>query len=101
MKGKKESTSGQNVLVMELYPPHINSVCPMFHTKWAFCGCGHPMTLKFREGIIICNINDKSVYFKNYLDRCIHAGMSIDLTNDYIDHLLAQGYVISQGQISM
>jgi hypothetical protein len=92
--GVAPSTSGQNVLVMESYPPHITSLCPQFKTKWAFCGCGHPITLPYREGIIVCNVNDMTVYFKNYLDRCVHAGMSIELADEYVDYHLQQGYVI-------
>eukprot|EP00957_Ditylum_brightwellii_P149183 11360893-Ditylum_brightwellii.AAC.1 len=75
--GHTSSVCGQNMIVMECYPCHITSVCPLFQTLYTFCGLGHPETEAYQEGIIICNLNIKTVYFKNNLDQVIHAGCKV------------------------
>ena len=92
--GKKASSDGQNVLIIEIYPSNISSLCPQFRNKWAFAGCGHPVTSSFREGVIVCNVSKMTIYSKNYLDRCVHAGLSVELANDYVNEMIKQGYNI-------
>ena len=98
MEGVQVSTNGQNVLLFECYPNNINYLLPHFSTQWAFCGAADPETSPFRQGVIVCNINDKAIYFKMYLHVCIHAGVTVDVANDYIPELLKQGYTIKDEQ---
>ena len=91
--GHTVSTDKENVLAMEIYPPNINQLCSQFSMKWAFDGLCHPKTHSYRQGVIVCNMSQHTIYFENYLDCCVHARVLAGLANEYVNELLCQeGY---------
>ena len=86
------STSGQNVLVFEVYPQNVSKQCLNFNTIWAYCGVGHYVTEPYRQGVIIGNVSSRMAYVASKLHCVIHAGMSVDLCKEYIEHIKDIGY---------
>eukprot|EP00957_Ditylum_brightwellii_P126899 9673403-Ditylum_brightwellii.AAC.1 len=78
MFGKAVSLFGQNTLVFEIYPLKLNNSCENFSSVWAYCGLGHPVLDPFRQAIIVCNLNYKTLYIATNLHAGGHCGISAE-----------------------